>query len=196
MLQEVGPRQHLAGPAHELLEDGELLGRQGDRRVAPAHVPGGRVEEEVADGQHGGPGAERAPGQRPQPGEEFSELEGLGEVVVGPGVEAKDPVVDPVAGRQQQHRGPPALGPQGAADLEAVGLGDHGVEDDGVEVELPGRPERLGAVAGHVDGVALVFETAPDEGGHLGLVLHDEHPHIQQSRSAAPARPFRPLRGR
>ncbi len=38
------------------------------------------------------------------------------------------------------------------------------------------------AVAGHVDRVALVFETPLDEGGHLGLVFDDEHPHGQQSR--------------
>src|SRR2546423_12140044 len=41
VLEQVGPGQHLSGPAHELLQDGELLGRQGDLDVAPPDLAAG-----------------------------------------------------------------------------------------------------------------------------------------------------------
>src|ERR1700731_3576000 len=45
-----------------------------------------------------------APQQRPQPGKDFLNMEGFGDVIVSPGVEPLNLVAPPVAGSQNQHR--------------------------------------------------------------------------------------------
>ena len=143
----------------------------GSRRRSPTSITVGR-----SIGPAAGEGAE--------PGEELLERERLGEVVVGPGIEAAHAVLDRVAGGEHQHGRPPALGPQGVAHGEPVGLGDHGVEHDGVVVLLAGRPQRLVPVAGDVDRVALALEAPAHEGCHLHLVLDHQHAHAAQGNAA------------
>src|SRR5437870_13445445 len=79
----------------------------------------------------------RAPaGEGPQPRVQLRERERLRDVVVGAGIETDDTVVDAVAGGEENDRGPAAVGAQAPTHLEAVGLGDHHVEHDGVVLAL------------------------------------------------------------
>src|SRR5947208_16701998 len=66
VVHDVAAAQHLAGLAHEQLQEGELLGRQGDGLAGPVHLVVGGVEGEVADGQLDGAGAQVPPGQGPE----------------------------------------------------------------------------------------------------------------------------------
>ena len=105
------------------------------------------------------------------------EAERLDQVVVGAGVQAPHPVVDAVPGRQQQHRRPAAAGPQLPGHLQPVEVGQHDVEHDRVVVDLGGQPQGLGAVPGHVDGVALLLKTTLEQQRQPGLVLGHQEPH-------------------
>ena len=68
-------------------------------------------------------------------------------------------------------------GAQALADLEAVGAGQHHVEDDGVVVAGGRLEDRLLPVAREVNGVARAAQPARERGRHLRLVLDDQESH-------------------
>jgi hypothetical protein len=79
--------------------------------------------------------------------EEDREVEGLGEVVVCAGFEAFEDVFGAGAGGEHEDGGE-ALGvAQGAGDDEAVGAGEHTVEDDGGDLFRRGEEVGEGGVA-------------------------------------------------
>ena len=107
--------------------------------------------------------------------EEDGEVEGLGEVVVGAGFEAVEDVLGAGAGGEHEDGGV-ALGvAQGAGDGEAVGAGEHAVEDDGGD--LFGRGEEVGeggvAVGLVVGAVALGVEVEEQALGEVLFVFDD-----------------------
>src|ERR687886_1542445 len=111
---------------------------------------------------------------RPYPRHQLPHGERLGDVVVGPQLQPHDPVYLVVLGRQHND-GYIALGPDPAADLRAVQLGKHDVQDDEVRLEGLERLQGLLAVAR-----ALNLETFPLKGvrQHLlerRLVVHHEY---------------------
>ena len=75
--------------------------------------------------------------QGPDPGQQLVEGEGLGQVVVGAGVEAGDPVGHLVAGGEHEHRRAVAPLPQQAADGQPVDPRHHHVEHDQVRLAGP-----------------------------------------------------------
>ena len=108
-------------------------------------------------------------------GEEHRQLEGLGDVVVGAGVEPVDLVaVGGVAG-EHQDRALDALLAQQAAELAAVHVGQADVEDDEVVVLLAGAGEAALAVAG-LEDVELLgqHELVRQRLAQVGVVVHEE----------------------
>ena len=67
--------------------------------------------------------------ERPQPQDEFPQLERFGEVVVGAELEPGGLVVDPVGGGEHEDRNAAAGGDDAPGDLVAGGSGDVAVED-------------------------------------------------------------------
>ena len=118
---------------------------------AAGDVAARHVHREVGEGQHlavaVGVGHHAAQ-QRAQPGEQLLEREGLGEVVVGPGVEALDPVADRVAGGEHQDRYVVAGGAQRPRRLDPVEPRHHHVDHHDVGVLGADRDQALGAVGG------------------------------------------------
>jgi hypothetical protein len=119
--------------------------------------------------------------ERPQPRGQLGEGEGLGQVVVGAGVQALHPVLHRVTGREHEHRSPDPVGAQAPADLEAVHARQHHVEDDDVVLGRAGHPQRVLALARKVGGQAVGAQAAPDQGGQLQLVFDDQVAHGLQS---------------
>jgi hypothetical protein len=111
---------------------------------------------------------------RPYPRHKFPYGERLGDVVVGPQLQPHDPVYLVVLG-SQHNDGHVALGPDPAADLGAVQLGEHDVQDDQVRlVDLECFQGLLAVARG------LNLETLPLQGvrQHLlerRLVVHHEY---------------------
>ena len=128
---------------------------------------------EVADLERGGAARRPAAQQGADPGEQLAALEGLDQVVVGAAVEAVDAVLGLGAGGQHQDRHV-AVGAQAAADLDPVEARQAEVEDDQVGDEAGGDVERVDAVGGGADLVALVAQRAAQDVGDLGVVLDEE----------------------
>ena len=82
VLGDHGPREHVTLVAHQVLEQGELLGRQADPPPTARHLSGCYVDLEVADPHHGLPESRAAPQEGPDARNELGEAEGLDEVVV------------------------------------------------------------------------------------------------------------------
>ena len=120
--------------------------------------------------------------------------EGLGEEVVGAGVEGLDLVVLAVLGGEHEDGRRVALVPQPPADAVAVQAGQHDVEDDrGVGV-LGGVPQRIPPVVRDVDGVALGAEPGPQRFGQPPLILDEQDPHRATMPQPATNTPTRPPR--
>ena len=124
--------------------------------------------------QPGAP-AKQAGDARQQDGE----VERLGQIVVGPRLEAAQHVVGVRAGGQQHHRHELARGAQPPHHLEAVEAGQHDVQQDDVEPTRagPGRDEALQghlAVLLHLGGEAFRLEVQLEAPGEVLLVFDDE----------------------
>ena len=118
-----------------------------------------------------------APRERLDPGQQFAERVGLGEIVVAAGAQALDAVVDFAERAQDQCRGPDFLGAQRADHGQSVALRQHAIDDQHVVGVGPGKLEAGLAVArvfGHVTGL---FQRASEEGRSLLIVLDHQHTH-------------------
>ena len=122
-----------------------------------------------------------AANQGAKAGEQFFQLERLGQVVVGAEVEAANLVVDGAEGGQHQHMGLEAVAPPVLQESEAVNLGQHQVEDDGVVLGGAGLEIALLAVVGHIDGETLFLQTLAEDAGERLVVFDEQHTHSEVS---------------
>jgi len=136
-----------------------------------------RVELEIAGAKDRGALGCPASHQRAEASQQLGERERLGQVVVGAGVQTRDAIGDRVPRGEHQDGAPSPRFAQLPAHLEAVQVGQHQIQDDGVVGVLGPEPHGVLATAGDIDRVALLFERALEQAGHLDLVLHHEHAH-------------------
>ena len=169
-------------------QQGELAGREIDHLVADARHVARFVQLELARPQAARGLGRGPPAEGPHAGEQLGEGERLGQVVVGPGVEPGDPLLDRAEGREQEHRGLHAAGAHQPQHLEAVQVGQHAVQDHDVVGRAVGEGERADAVAGHVHHVVLSGQDAPHEGGHPGFVFDQQQAHRADARGGQEAR--------
>ena len=104
MFDQFAGCDHAPGVVHQVAQAAEFERRQVDRHVVDREAHPAGIETDGADGEHGrsppgGPAQERA-----HAGRKLLHGERLGEVVVGPGVDALDALRPGAAGGQDQHR--------------------------------------------------------------------------------------------
>jgi hypothetical protein len=115
--------------------------------------------------------------ESPDPQHQFAQLEGLGEVVVGPELEPGGLVVEPVGRGEHQDRHAAARRHDAPGHLVARGAGDVTVEHRQVIGVQPQHLERRVAVAGDVRGDRLEPQPVADRLRHERFVLHHQHSH-------------------
>ena len=125
----------------------------------------------------GRPAAGRAPHERTDARLQLAEVEGLDQVVVGPGIESGDPVGNGVARGEDQHRRRVVAPPQGTQHLEPGEPRQPEVEDD--EREPVGAQRCVGrrAVPDPVDRVTLLGETGAQPLTEQRVVLDQQDAH-------------------
>jgi hypothetical protein len=154
------------------------LGRAEPQRLSgPAHPVLGTVELDVPEGEKLGRLAGLRPAeQRPDPGKEFRDGEGLDHVVVGAGREAANPV-PLLAARGQHDDGQPLRLPahaQPPAELDPGETREHPVQDQQVRDVFADDELRLVAARRDLDVAALRLKVVAQENGERFLVLCDQ----------------------
>src|SRR4051812_5975895 len=120
VVQDVAFRQHLVGMMQQVLEDRELAAGELDLFATQPHPSGRRVKPKGSLFEHRRSCPRTSSAQCPQPRNKNGIREGLGQVVVGAGVQTLDLIPDAVLRGQHQDRCPIAFAAQRLAYLVAV----------------------------------------------------------------------------
>ena len=121
--------------------------------------------------------AGRTANDRAEARDQFFRLEGLGQVVVGAGVDAGDALGPGAARRQHQDRRRHAGGAQLAHHRQAVEPRQAEVENDPVEVFRSGARPGFLAVGAGLHDIAGLSQMGADLGGDLRFVFDHERAH-------------------
>lgn len=182
-VEELLAVEDAAGVLGEGVQEVELEAGEAQRGAGEGRSQGAGLEEEVADAQGPTAATRVAPGAADDgadAGEQLARGEGLGDVVVGAGLEAEDAVGLLVAGGQHEH-GQVGARAQLPAHREAVEVGEHEVEEDGVV----GGSQRLlqagEAVVFAVDGDAVAGEVLRGQLREAEVVLDEEDPEVVET---------------
>ncbi len=172
--QQVLTREDPAWPAAQELQQVELGRRQVDGLPVGDHSSARRVDSHPADDIH--PLLRACVGAAPaqhslDAGNELARAERLGQVVVGPKLEAKNPVDLVVTGGHEQDGSPVTVGAQDAADLGAVDRRDADIEHDRDRVQIAGGGKSCPSVGLDVDAEPFAAQVHPLEVGDRPLVF-------------------------
>ena len=154
-----------------------------------------QVDGDVAVGQHDLGPVVAAADQGADAGQQLVEVERLAEVVVGPAVEAEHAERGPVAGRQEEHRGPPVPLAEPAEQRQAVLAGQPPVQQHEVPRAGPQPIPAGDPVGGVLDVIPLLAEAGQQVVRDVLLVLDDQDPcrHVSSPRRMVPAGRPRPI---
>jgi hypothetical protein len=183
-VQDLAPRQHLAGVAHQVSEQLELAGRQLHVHARPLDGPARQVQRQVADLEDVCGSLVRLSELRPHPCEQFVDREWLDHVVVRAAVETGDLLVDLGFRGEHDHRRVAVPCAQCIEHVEATSAREHDVEQYQPVVAVK-RLARAGITVSHSrHRVAGGLQAALNEVGDVRLVLHDQDAHATDPRSA------------
>ena len=143
----------------------EPFGQKGEAAVA---------EDLVVLAGEGGPFAAAQQGLDPH--HQLLEVKGLGEVVVGAGVEAAHLVLGAAEGCEHQDRnlGGLFVATESLADGEPIDVGQHQIQQDHIGSVLLGKGLALDAVIGALHIETAVLEVARHQIAHVAVVLDEQ----------------------
>ena len=147
------------------LQQGIFPRRQVNQLAAAPDVPAGRVDLQVVDLQDRRFDLVPAPHQRPHPGEQLLQLKGLGQVIIGPQVEAANLVFQGSASREHQHMDLEFIAPPSLQQTQAVDLRQHQVEDHHVVAGRSSLEIALFSIFRNINREPLFFESLPKSFG-------------------------------
>ena len=119
------------------------------------------------------PAAKDGPHSRQQ----LPNLERLDEVIVGAEIEAPDPIVEPIARRNDEHRRVQPLAPRGLQQVETVSAGQAQIEQNDRMRAVAQRGLGLPSVAHPVDGHAFRLERARQALSNHHVVFDQQNAH-------------------
>src|SRR5699024_2723550 len=120
--------QPKTGLTHEQLQQLVLLTGQPKGGAVGGELKGSPVQGQVPHRQPVGGNIVPPTSQGPHPGGELPHGEGLGEIIVGTGIQTADTVWDLPPGGEQKDGGVYAVLPQGGEDLQPIYAGHHQVQ--------------------------------------------------------------------
>ena len=170
-IEQVFPAVHPSGVAHEQFHQIELLGGEVHRDPV---LPGGAPVGVQADVAHGEGAFGRLLQQGADPGFQLQDIEGLGDVVIRSALEAHDLVrVLPLGGEHDNWD----VGelPDAHTGLEPVDLGHHQVQNNQIEIPLPGQLHGFLPIIAGLHLIALIFQVKGDPLYQDALVVHDQY---------------------
>ena len=177
MLDQLSLRDDAIPVMREIAQQPEFQRRQFDRPAIHQHAEAPRVDAEPADlDQRRDMPADTA--QEPsQSRKQFFHFEGLGEVVVGSGIDAFDLLEPGASRRQHEDRNDTALAAQSAHDGQTIELRKAEIEDHGVVVFRRCAKPAVLAVDGYVHHIAGFPQRTFDVVGDRLFVFYHQDPH-------------------
>ena len=172
---EAAALDDLARMAHQELEQLELAAREVEHALAAVGAAPARIEPQVADLERLALDGGLAAQQRLHARDHLLHREGLDDVVVGPGLQPADALVDLVARGEHADGHLVAALAQAAQDLEAVEVGHVQVEQHDGGANPRGRLQRGAATRGGHDAEALELEAGGDGAADGGVVVDEQH---------------------
>ena len=145
-----------------------------DRVAVDGDAPGSGIEAHRAAGELALGVSGRAAQQRAHARQNFLEVERLGDIIVGAGIETLHLVAPAVARGENEHRHGAAGAPPSLQHRDAVHLRQADVEDDGVVGLAVAEIMALLAVEGAIDDVAGVGQRGCELPVEIGVVLDNE----------------------
>src|SRR6185295_6176539 len=151
MLQQHCPGHDAAFVAHQILQKLEFPGKKKNVVAAPAGGPRHQVDREITDAQDSLlDNGVTASAKRLDARQQFDERKRLDQIVIAPGPQAADPIVDFSEGTDDQNRCGDAVVAQLTHDRDAVDVRQHAVHrDDGI-VAGGAAAQRLVAAGGQI----------------------------------------------
>ena len=166
--------------SQERFQEGELGPGQVDRPRSAQHLARLSVQDQIGELQTARRGVGRirdrpgAADQRPEPGQEFVQGEGLGEVVVGPSVEPVNPVTDRIPGSQHQDRHVVPCRPKTPGRLQTVETRHHHIHNHSVGSQHGESGQRLHTVVCRADLVTGVLERSLERVPDSLIIVDDQ----------------------
>ena len=152
-------------PVHQIFKNAVLDGREVNQHALALHRLLQRIDFQAQSGQRG-------------MGCQLAQVEGLGKVVVGPGVEQLHNGLRALLRRQHQHRRGVLAAAQALQNAQAVELGQHQVEDDEVVAEVLGKLVADQAVLGPIHReTGAVAQGRGQVVGQPHLIFHQQNAH-------------------
>ena len=196
-LQDFAMGHGTAGVRHQVAQDLELLRREADVFAVGAHPAGVEIDLQVGAGvavraAFGGGG--RAPHGGANARQQFLDAEGLGDVIVGAGIERGHFVLLGIAHREDDHRNVRA-GADRAAGFQAVHAGHVHIQQHQGGHLLRKLLQRVLAGAGLHHLVAMAHQGGLHHAANLRIVVHHQDLAGAQ-RSTSPGHRQRKVKGR
>ena len=179
--RKIVPRDDRSGGAQERVEKLELDRSQLDRFTCPKDGASASVERNIAHRNRVAPPCvplvrwRRAPENRADTSQQFTRIEWLREVVVGPDLEPDDSI-DLAPTRGQHENWHPRTCADGAQGVEPVQRRQHDVENHDVEIARRCELRASRTVVDRIDLKPLGREILGDELTELDVVVDDEKP--------------------
>ena len=165
------------GGGQQQAEHVELLEAQPDGFFPAAQAAGGGVQHQIPGGELLAGHLALPPGEGPHPGQQLPDVEGLGHIVVRAVIQPRDLVRDLIPGGEHQNGGGDVGAAQAAGHLEAVHLGKHHIEHNGVVLPGEGVVQPVRPVEHHVGLIALLRHDLAQRLGQAALVLYNQDAH-------------------
>ena len=178
MLEQFGLRDHDALAVHEIFEDAIFHGSERKFTAGAADGAPGGIHFKIVDAENGGGLAFAAADDGFGAREKFAEIERLGDVIVGAGVQESDDGIAIVFGGEDEDGSDAAFGAKSFHNVEAAAFGKHEVQNDEVVGDRTGEKNCVVAIGGVVNGVtSAVAQSARDIFGEPLFVFHDKNAH-------------------
>jgi two-component system, OmpR family, sensor histidine kinase VicK len=163
--------------AHEVLQQGELPAGQLEFSAPPRDPARQQIHLEVSNIQDRSLRLVGTAREGAHAGQQFFEIEGLGEVVVGAAVEGLDLVAHLATGGQHQDGEGRAPGADASEDRLPIHARQHDIQEDEVDVLVCGLDHAVGAVVGGDGLVTVGGEAALQKARYGRIVFHYEDTH-------------------
>jgi hypothetical protein len=200
-VHELLARQHAPGAFGQRKQQVELVRGQCARLAVDAHQPRAAVDGEPAEAQLVAGRLRAAPAQQgAHAGQQFARLERLRQVIVGADLQPDDAVERVALGGKHQDRqcGQRVVaGADAPAHLQAIGIGQHQVEDQQLRAAGVEPAQSALRVGRRFDFDAVVGQVVADHRRETDVVVDHQQPrHDRHSQCRRPARAGRSRKGR